>query len=73
MNQEQIELVAVGVFALGGAMLLYMFYSILDNVGKPWIDQRLFLWAFLAPFGFLAFGLIGHGLLLIIKSQKRER
>ena len=72
MNQEQRELLAVIVFALGGAMLLYMFYSILDNVGKPWIDQRLFLWAFVAPFGFLSFALIGGGLLLIIQSQKER-
>jgi len=70
MNQEQRELLAVGVFAVGGAMLLYMFYSILDNVGKPWIDQRLYLWYFVVPFGFVSFGLIGYGLLLILRSQK---
>jgi hypothetical protein len=72
MNQEQRELWAVIVFGVGGAMLLYMFYSILDNVGKPWIDQRSFLWVQVAPFGFLSFALIGAGLLLIIQSQKES-
>jgi hypothetical protein len=72
MDQFNEEMLAVGVFALGGALLLYIFYSILDNVGKPWIDQRLFLWVFVVPFGFLSFALIGYGLLLIIRPQKES-
>ena len=72
MNQEQRELLAVGVFALGGAMLLYILYSILDTVGDYWIDQRLYLWYFVVPFSFVSFALIGYGLLLILKSQKEH-
>ena len=72
MNQFNKEMLAVGVFALGGASLLYVFYSILDTVGDYWIDQRLYLWVFVVPFSFLSFALIGYGLLLIIRSQEER-
>jgi len=72
MNQFNRELWAVAVFALGGAFLTYAVYSILDTVGDSFVDQRLFLWFFVVPFSFMAFALIGYGLLLIIKSQKER-
>ena len=72
MNQFNRELWAVAVFALGGAFLTYAVYPILDTVGDSFVDQRLFLWFFVVPFSFMAFALIGYGLLLIIKSQKER-
>lgn len=63
-------MLGVGVFSLGGAFLIYVFYSILENVGKPWIDQALFLWFFIMPLGLVAFFMLGWGLLLMLKSQK---
>ncbi len=72
MNQADRDVLAVGAFALGGALLLHILYSIVDNVGKFWIDQRLFLWFFVVPVGFISFALIGYGLLLIVRSSKES-
>jgi TctA family transporter len=70
MSQSDKGVWGVGVFALGGALLICAFYSILDNVSKPWIDQTLFLGFFVVPLGFASFFLIGYGLLLILRYGK---
>ncbi|MEM3874367.1 MAG: hypothetical protein QXU45_04480 [Candidatus Bathyarchaeia archaeon] len=59
-------------FALGGAMLLFSLYQILYNVDKPWINQELFMVLFVLPIGFVAFLLIGLGILSILKATKSQ-
>ncbi len=70
MSQSEKGVLAVVVFALGGALLVFVFYEMLENVGKPWIDSTLLLWGFVLPLGLGAFLLLGWGLLLIFRSQR---
>ena len=72
MNQADRDMLAVGAFALGGALLGYLIYSIVDNIGKYWIDQRLFLWVIVMPLGFISFALMGAGLLFIVRPVKES-
>lgn len=60
------------IFALGGALLLFAVYYIIGNVNKPWIDVGLFAGYFVLPLGFIAFALLGLGLLLITKPSRSE-
>jgi hypothetical protein len=61
----------VVALSLGGAVLMFTFYQILDNVGKPWIDQGLFLWVLVVPLSFVAFFMLGWGLLMIIRARDK--
>ena len=70
MSQSERGPLAVILFTLGGGLLVYVFYEILDNVGKPWIDRTSFLVLLVLPYGLIAFLLLGLGLLLMFKSQK---
>ena len=61
-------------FALGGTMLIFVFYNIIlhpqlmgydESVVLSWIVQN-------ALFGFIGFLLVGLGLWLIIRDARRE-
>jgi len=72
MSQSDKGMLGVGVFSLGGIFLIFVFYSILENAGKPWIDRALFLGLFVLPSGLMAFFLLGLGLLFIVRSVERR-
>jgi len=60
-------------FAIGGGLLLFGLYFILENANKPYIDTGLFAFFFVLPFGFMTFFLLGLGLFLLIKSASRVK
>lgn len=70
MVDSKSGLMGVAFFALGGALLLFGIYYIVENENKPWIDKGLFTMFFVLPVGLVAFFLLGLGLLLLVKSQK---
>lgn len=59
-------------FAIGGALLLFELYYIIENANKPWIDMGLFTSYFVLPFGFIAFFLLGLGLFLLVESTRSQ-
>jgi len=68
----QSEEITYGVlsFTVGGTLLFYGLYFVLQNVNKSNINQELFSWFFVIPIGLLAFFLLGVGLALIIKAGR---
>lgn len=72
MENSKERFIGAITFALGGAMLLFSLYQILYNVDKPWINQELFIVLFVLPIGFVAFLLIGLGILSMLKATKSQ-
>jgi len=60
-------------FAIGGSLLLFGLYYILENANKSYINTGEFAFFFVLPIGFLAFFLLGLGLFLLIKSASRVK
>jgi len=70
LSQSDNGLIGVISFAIGGALLLFGIYYILENVDKSWIDKGLFMSFFVLPIGLIAFFLLGLGLFMIAKSAR---
>ena len=60
-------------FAIGGGLLLFGLYYILENANKPWINTGQFAFFFVLPLGFVTFLLLGLGLSLLLKSATRVK
>lgn len=60
-------------FTIGGGLLLFGLYFILENANKPWINTGLFAVFFVLPLGFMTFFLLGLGLFLLLKSASRVK
>ena len=60
-------------FAIGGGLLLFGLYYILENANKPWINTGEFAVFFVLPLGFVTFFLLGLGLFLLLKSASRAK
>jgi len=72
MRQSDKGILGVGVFSLGGVLLFFIFYLILENAGKPWINDWFLFMFVVLPFGLIAFFLVGLGLLLMMRSGERR-
>jgi hypothetical protein len=72
MIASRSALLGLTVFALGGALLSFGIFVIVENANKPWIDKGLFTAFFVLPVGIVAFFLLGFGLYLLVKSQKKD-
>lgn len=70
MSDSKSGLMGVLLFTLGGILLLFGIYQIMENVNKPWINKELFTMFFVLPIGLAAFFLLGYGLLQIVKSRE---
>jgi len=61
-----VNTVGLFCFALGGALLLFSFYAIIQGAQSPYLSMGPLIYG--VTFGFTAFLLIGIGLFLIIES-----
>jgi hypothetical protein len=62
----------VVALSLGGGLLMFTIFTMLDNMSNPVVIRSLLLWSLVVPLSLVSFFMLGWGLLMIIRARDKS-